>query len=132
MSPPEAPKPATPLGWPAYWIEQAWAPEPPAWPIPRQPSLPPPRPRSEPTKTLLAADTCAVGSPSWLVPQPEDPATAEEICPKEKVPEVAAAASPWRACGLAAPQAEQQAGEQHDGAPEGDPTRTEHSVPPNQ
>src|SRR5256885_5830550 len=80
-------------GGPRYSGERPRARDPPSCPRPRQPSLPPPRPRSEPTNTLFAAETWMDGSPSVLVPHPVPPTVAVGSWPEEKVLALAADAT---------------------------------------
>src|SRR5947209_991510 len=92
MSPPEAPMPDTAFGCPRYSRPQPDAPVPPIAPRPRQNSLPPPRPFSEPRNTLFARDTWMAGSPALFVPQPVAPTAPIASCPNEKLPAVSVAA----------------------------------------
>src|SRR5438132_961545 len=74
MSPPEAPAPVViAFGWPRYSSAHADAPLPPAPPICRQSSLPPPSPSSEPANRLFARETWIAGSPAAFVPHPFAP-----------------------------------------------------------
>src|SRR3989442_2171569 len=96
MSPPDAPTTAA-LGCPVHSRLHGDAVL-----IPRQTSLPPPRPLSEPRKTSLSRDTCTDGSPSGLPSNdpsahPEEPpigstppafTSPSRSLPKSKLPTV--------------------------------------------
>src|SRR2546423_855447 len=85
MSPPDAPTPPAPFGWPRYSSEQPEAPLPPTDDRPRQRSLPLPTPRSEPRNTSLARETWIDGSPSVFVPHPLAPTVVACSWPNEKL-----------------------------------------------
>src|SRR4051812_19587681 len=90
-SPPDAPKPATALGWPSYVRAHAFAAVVPPSCVPLQKSVPLPTPRSEARPTRLSLLTWMLGSPAVFVPHPAAPTVWACGCPtlNDDAPEVA-------------------------------------------